>query len=272
MEAEEIADPSRNPEFDGYAAMERLMEDGRVSEETRAKAYYILTGRMLPMSSVVGWNTITNEDDTIIVNSMNAHGEVVTSRTFKNQREADAEMGRIQRQAELNTVDIGEQYREAEADALVFKAAADAVLPGADLATIKEIHDKVKRGDKDVTESQRALAELLDEAIDRNAGAGNDVRPESMRSEIREETGIDVDAALRKQPKDRSKEEQEAVETYLERLYPEEFREKFDDGSAPDEPTPTPEQQEAERNYDEGRLLYGRYEEGTPQEQAEARA
>lgn len=272
VEAEEIADPTRNPDFDGYSAMERLMQDGRVSEATRAKAYYILTGRMLPMSSVVGWNTTTNEDGSIIVNSMNAQGDVVTSRVFKNKGEADAEASRIQRQAELNTVDIGEQYRQAEADGKVFEAAVNAVSPGADHATIKEIYDKVKRGDKDVTESQRALAELLDEAIDRNADAGNDVRPETLRSEIKNETGVDVDAALRKQPHDRTKEEQDAVQTYMERLYPEEFREKFNDGNTPDEPMPTPEQQEAQRAYEEAKLLHGRFEEGTPEEQAEARA
>ena len=272
VEAEEIADPNRNPDFDGYSAMERLMQDGRVSEATRAKAYYILTGRMLPMSSVVGWNTTTNEDGSIIVNSMNAQGDVVTSRVFKNKGEADAEASRIQRQAELNTVDIGEQYRQAEADGKVFEAAVNAVSPGADHATIKEIYDKVKRGDKDVTESQRALAELLDEAIDRNADAGNDIRPEAMRSEIKDETGIDVDAVLRKQPHDRTKEEQEAVQTYMERLYPEEFRDKFNDANMPDEPMPTPEQQEAQRAYEEAKLLHGRFEEGTPEEQAEARA
>ena len=272
VEAEEIADPNRNPDFDGYSAMERLMQDGRVSEATRAKAYYILTGRMLPMSSVVGWNTTTNEDGSIIVNSMNAQGDVVTSRVFKNKGEADAEASHIQRQAELNTVDIGEQYRQAEADGKVFEAAVNAVSPGADHATIKEIYDKVKRGDKDVTESQRALAELLDEAIDRNADAGNDIRPEAMRSEIKDETGIDVDAALRKQPHDRTKEEQEAVQTYMERLYPEEFRDKFNDANMPDEPMPTSEQQEAQRAYEEAKLLHGRFEEGTPEEQAEARA
>ncbi len=273
VEAEEIADPNRKAEFDGYSAMERLMEDGRVSEATRAKMYYLLTGRMLPMSSVVGWNSTTNEQDgSIIVNSMNAQGGIVTSRKFKNQREADAEMSRIQRQAELNTVDMGEQYRGAEADGKVFEAAVNAVSPGADHATIKEIYDKVKRGDKDVTESQRALAELLDEAIDRNAHAGNDVRPETMRSEIKNETGIDVDAALRKQPHDRTKEEQEAVQTYMERLYPEEFRDKFNEGNTPDEPMPTPEQQEAQRAYEEAKLLHGRFDEGTPEQQAEARA
>lgn len=240
LEAEEMADPNRNPDFDGYSAMERLMEDGRVSEATRAKMYYILTGRMLPMSSVVGWNSTANEQDgTITVSSINAHGGIVTSRTFKNQREADAEMGRIQRQAELNTVDIGEQYREAEADGKVFEAAVNAVSPGADHAAVKEIYDKVKRGDEDATEQQRVLAQMLDEAIDRNKDAGKTSRPETMRSEIKKETGVDVDTVLRKQPKDRSKEEQDALQTYMERLYPEEARrqpgEKEESATRPDE-------------------------------------
>lgn len=263
VEAEEV-DPDRNPDFDGYSAMEQLMQDGRVSEAARAKAYYILTGRMLPMSSVVGWNTTKNEEDgSIIVNSMNAQGGVVTSRVFKNQREADAEMGRIQRQAELNTVDMGEQFREAEADGKVFEAAINEVAPGADHATIKGLYDKVKRGGEDVTESQRTLVESLDEAIDRNKEVGNATRPETMRSEIKEETGVDVDAVLRKQPKDRTEQEQEALQTYMERLYPEEARQQAE---------PTPEQQEAQQVYDESRLLYNRFEEGTPEEKAEAQA
>ena len=46
-----------NPEFDGYEAMERLMQDPNVSQSARAKAYYILTGRMLPMGTVTGYTT-----------------------------------------------------------------------------------------------------------------------------------------------------------------------------------------------------------------------
>ena len=261
VEAEEIN--SGNPDFDGYSAMERLMEDGRVSEATRAKAYYILTGRMLPMSSVVGWNTTANEDGSIIVNSMNAQGDVVTSRVFKNKGEADAEASRIQRQAELNTIDIGEQHREAEADWMVFEAAINEVSPRADHATIREIYEKAKRGDKDVTEEQVSLVEMLDEAIDRHADAGNANRPEAMRSEIKNETGIDVDAALRKMDKDRSAEEREAVRAYAERLFPEKARRQAG---------PRAEEREAQRAYEEAKLLYGRFEEGSPQEQAEARA
>ena len=87
VEAEII---SRNPEFDGYSAMEELMQDGRVSQAARAKAYYILTGRMLPMGTVAGFTTTANEDGTFSVISMTAEGEVVTSRSFRNKKEAKA--------------------------------------------------------------------------------------------------------------------------------------------------------------------------------------
>lgn len=85
VEAETI---SRNPEFDGYSSMEELMQDGNVSQSARAKAYYILTGRRLPMASVTGYTTNTDADGRVTVNSIAANGEVVTSRTFKNEQEA----------------------------------------------------------------------------------------------------------------------------------------------------------------------------------------
>ena len=85
VEAETI---SRNPEFDGYSSMEELMQDGRVSQSARAKAYYILTGRRLPMASVTGYTTNKDADGRVTVNSIAANGEVVTSRTFKNEQEA----------------------------------------------------------------------------------------------------------------------------------------------------------------------------------------
>ncbi|GAY30101.1 hypothetical protein, partial [Prevotella sp. MGM2] len=116
VEAETI---SRNPEFDGYSSMEELMQDGNVSQSARAKAYYILTGRRLPMASVTGYTTNTDADGRVTVNSIAANGEVVTSRTFKNEQEAKQETDNIMRQAELNSVGVGERYKEAVADDMV---------------------------------------------------------------------------------------------------------------------------------------------------------
>lgn len=100
VEAEEIR--NGNPEFDGYSDMERLMQDGRVSQAARAKAYYVLTGRMLPMGTVTGWTKDIAEDGRVTINAVTADGEVVTSRTFANEKAAEQETNNISRQAELN--------------------------------------------------------------------------------------------------------------------------------------------------------------------------
>lgn len=261
VEAETI---SRNPEFDGYSSMEELMQDGRVSQSARAKAYYILTGRRLPMASVTGYTTNTDADGRVTVNSIAANGEVVTSRTFKNEQEAKQETDNIMRQAELNSVDVGERYKEAVADDMVLDAAISEVSPGADPATIKRIYRAVKAGNKDVTESQKQLVEFLDDAMERNRDIADRYRPEAIREALKEETGIDVDAALRKMPSKRTEAEQAVVKSYLERLFPEEARQQAAE--------PTAEQAEAQRQYEQGRELFGRFEEGDPTVQADVDA
>ncbi len=261
VEAETI---SRNPEFDGYSSMEELMQDGNVSQSARAKAYYILTGRRLPMASVTGYTTNTDADGRVTVNSIAANGDVVTSRTFKNEQEAKQETDNIMRQAELNSVDVGERYKEAIADDMVLDAAISEVSPGADPATIKRIYRAVKAGNKDVTESQKQLVEFLDDAIERNRDIADRYRPEAIREALKEETGIDVDAVLRKMPSKRTEAEQAVVKSYLERLFPEEARQQNAE--------PTAEQAEAQSQYEQGRELFGRFEEGDPTVQADVDA
>lgn len=261
VEAETI---NQNPEFDGYSSMEELMQDGRVSQSARAKAYYILTGRRLPMASVTGYTTNTDADGRVTVNSIAANGEVVTSRTFKNEQEAKQETDNIMRQAELNSVDVGERYKEAVADDMVLDAAISEVAPGADPATIKNIYRAVKAGNKEVTESQRQLVDFLDDAIERNRDIADNQRPEAIREALKEETGIDVDAVLRKMPGKRTEAERAVVKLYLERLFPEETRQRAAE--------PTPEQAEAQSQYEQGRELFGRFEEGDPTVQADVDA
>ena len=261
VEAETI---SRNPEFDGYSAMEELMQDGRVSQAARAKAYYVLTGRMLPMGTITGYTTTKTDDGRVTVNATTADGEVVTSRTFKDEQAAKQETDNIMRQAELNSIDVGERYTDAIADDMVLDAAISEVSPGADPATIKKIYRAVKAGNKDVTESQRQLADFLDDAIERNKDIADSRRPEAIREALKEETGIDVDAVLRKMPSKRTEAEQAVVKAYAERLFPEETRQR--------NAQPTPEQEEAQSQYEQGRLLYGRFEEGDPTAQADVDA
>lgn len=253
-----------SPEYDGYSSMEELMQDGNVSQSARAKAYYMLTGRKLPMGTVTGYTTTTAEDGRVTISATTADGEIVTSRTFKNEQESKHEVDNIMRQAELNSVDVGERYKEAVADDMVLDAAISEVSPGADAATVKRIYRAVKAGNKDVTEAEVQLTEVIDEAIARNSRVADEHRPEAIRNAIKEETEIDVDAALRKMPSKRTEAEQDAIKTYIERLFPEEARQQAAE--------PTPEQAEAQSQYEQGRLLYGRFEEGDPTAQAESDA
>lgn len=266
VDAEEILPENRDRNLDGYDLMQRLMDDPNISQASRAKAYYILTGHMLPMATITGYREVENEDGTITIQSVAANGEVVTTRDFKNRDQADREVNDIMRQVELNSIEVGERYKEAQADDAVFRAAINEVSRGADPNAIREIYEKVKSGSEDVTESQRALVEMLDEAIERNKDIANDQRPEAIRNRIKEETGIDVDEVLRKKRNERTDEENEALQAYAKELFPEEARKQAE----PQEPTA--EQREAQTAYEEARLLYGRFEEGDPRAQAEADA
>ena len=255
-----------NPEFDGYEAMERLMQDKTISQAARAKAYYILTGRTLPMGTITGYTTNTDEDG-VTVQAVTADGEVVTSRRFKSEEGADAEVNRIMRQAELNSIDMGERYREAAANAKVVQAAVEAVAPGADVDVVMRNYKAVKEGDKDAIAAYGEMVEEIDRTIQANKTMADGERPEAIRKAVKEETGIDVDKALRKEPEERTDEEHAAVTEYAKRLYPEQ------DGARTETERPmTDEQAEAGAVYDQARLLWGKVEKGDADAKAEVDA
>lgn len=259
-----------NPEFDGYEAMERLMQDPNVSQSARAKAYYILTGRMLPMGTVTGYTT--NKDaNGVTVQAMTAQGEVVTSRHFKTKEEAKKEEAKIMRQAELNSVDVGERYKEAAANAKVVQAAVESVAPGADFATVMRNYKAVKEGDKDAIAAYGKMVEEIDRAIEANKGVADGERPEAIRASIKEETGVDVDATLRKEPKNRTEEEQAAVEDYIKRLFPEQKSEEAGASAEAEQPM-SEEESAAAAAYDQARLLWDKVEKGDTDAKAEVDA
>lgn len=265
-EAERVS----NPEFDGYEAMERLMQDPNVSQSARAKAYYILTGRMLPMGTVTGYTT--NKDaNGVTVQAMTAQGEVVTSRHFKTEEEAKKEEANIMRQAELNSVDVGERYKEAAANAKVVQAAVESVAPGADFATVMRNYKAVKEGDKDAIAAYGKMVEDIDRAIEANKSMADDERPEAIRASIKEETGVDVDATLRKEPKNRTEEEQAAVEDYIKRLFPEQKSEEAGASAEAEQPM-SEEESAAAAAYDQARLLWDKVEKGDADAKAEVDA
>lgn len=259
-----------NPEFDGYEAMERLMQDPNVSQSARAKAYYILTGRMLPMGTVTGYTT--NKDaNGVTVQAVTAQGEVVTSRHFKTEEEAKKEEAIIMRQAELNSVDVGERYKEAAANAKVVQAAVESVAPGADFATVMRNYKAVKEGDKDAIAAYGKMVEDIDRAIEANKTMADGERPEAIRASIKKETGVDVDATLRKEPKNRTEEEQAAVEDYIKRLFPEQKSEEAGASAEAEQPM-SEEESAAAAAYDQARLLWDKVEKGDTDAKAEVDA
>jgi site-specific DNA-cytosine methylase len=211
----------QHPEFDGYATMEKLMQDPNVSQAARANAYYMLTGRQLPMGTITGWNVGKDDKGNIWVKSVTSEGEVVTSRRFTDEASAKREEAKIIRQVELNTVDMGEQYKEMQANAAVVETAIKAVAPNADVNEAMRVYGEVKKGNKDY-DSYKDLAKSIDEAIASNPEAverAKTLLPENIRKDIAEQTGVEVDKALGKPEAERTDAEKQAVQTYLERLY-----------------------------------------------------
>ena len=254
----------QHPEFDGYEAMERLMQDPNVSQSARAKAYYILTGRQLPMGSVTGYTTEQDENGNIFVKSVTANGEVVTSRRFADETLAKKEQDKIMRQAELNSVDVGERYTEAKADNKVFEAAVEAVAPGADPETVKRNYQAAKLGDKDAIANYGQMVDAIDKFMEENKGMADTERPEAIRAAIKEETGVDVDEAIKKEPSKRTEPEKAAVQDYIERLFPEQ--------KAENEQPMSEEESAAAAAYDQARLLWDKVEKGDADAKAEVDA
>lgn len=251
-------------EFDGYEAMERLMQDPNVSQSARAKAYYILTGRQLPMGSVTGYTTEQDENGNIFVKSVTANGEVVTSRRFADETLAKKEQDKIMRQAELNSVDVGERYTEAKADNKVFEAAVEAVAPGADPETVKRNYQAAKQGDKDAIANYGQMVDAIDKFMEENKGMADTERPEAIRAAIKEETGVDVDEAIKKEPSKRTEPEKAAVQDYIERLFPEQ--------KAENEQPMSDDEAGASAIYDQSRLLWEKVEQGDADAKADVDA
>lgn len=253
-----------HPEFDGYEAMQRLIQDPSVSQSARAKAYYILTGHQLPMGTVTGYTTEKDEHGNIFVKSVTANGEVVTNRRFADEASAKREQDKIMRQAELNSVDVGERYTEAKADNKVWDAAVEAVAPGADPETVKRNYQAVKEGDKDAIANYGQMVDAIDKFMEENRGMADAERPEAIRAAIKEETGVDVDAAIKKEPSKRTEPEQAAVEDYLKRLFPEQNQET--------EQPMSDDEAGAAAIYDQSRLLWNKVEQGDADAKADVDA
>ena len=218
VEPEELT--VKHPEFDGYSEMEKLMSDRTVSEAARAKAYFILTGKMLPTSTITGWTTEQDGEYTI-VKSLSADGSVVTSRRFKSEKGARAEEAKIKRQVELNTIDMGEQFAQQEALRTFGRETYASV--GLKYHLIKEgvenIFEKYLRGEE-LSETELKIANDVVEAVSERAKKSS-LDPVAIRERIKKETGLDIDKVIRKPETERTDEESAALNLYIEHLYTE---------------------------------------------------
>ena len=210
---------------EGYDAvkskLQEMIEDTTISEASRSKMYYYATGRKLPMSTVMGSSMTENHDGTFTVRSEGFNG-VITSRTFKSKKQAENEVDKIDRLVELNSVEIGERYKGAEAEQRKLLDACTNVGRElqADPVMLMRAYRKAKnRNAEELSEVEHEMMERIDDAL-KNSTLDVET-PEAIRTEIAEKHGIDVDSAISKRRIRRTAAEQKAVDEYVQRLFPE---------------------------------------------------
>ncbi len=201
--------------------LQEMIEDTTISEASRSKMYYYATGRKLQMSTVMGSSMTKNPDGTFTVRSEGFNG-VITSRTFKSKKQAENEVDKIDRLVELNSVEIGERYKGAEAEQRKLLDACTNVgrQLQADPVMLMRAYRKAKnRNAEELSETEHEMVERIDEAL-KNSTLDVET-PEAIRTEIAEKHGVDVDSAISKRRIRRTEAEQKAVDEYVQRLFPE---------------------------------------------------
>lgn len=204
-----------------YNRFVELIKDQNISEAARAKMYYYVTGRTLPMSTIMGSSPIEEVKDAsgkvtgYRVKSFGANG-VITSRTFGSEREARMEQQRIDRQVELNSAYIGEQFFDKNESERMAKDACDVVGKRIGV-TGEELYKMLQRDPSQRSAVEKEWVKEIENEIvllDKdNYGS------ESLRKYLNEKYDVDIDKVIGKEPKRRSEKEKEALHEYYERLY-----------------------------------------------------
>lgn len=205
-----------------------MVTDSRVSEAARAKMYYYATGRKLPESTIMRGEMIEDGNGGFIVESQGANG-VITSRSFTSRKAADLELERINRQVELNHIEIGERYQQTVDFENRLQEACRTVAEenGWDPVTVYKVCEEARRnhlrnGDKQFDEAQQAILRKVTEAMGEFEEAGV---TDAMRGRINEKYGVDIDKAIRKDANRRTQAEQTAIDEYLDELIPDKAKE-----------------------------------------------
>ena len=205
-----------------------MVTDSRVSEAARAKMYYYATGRKLPMSTVMRGELMEDGKGGFIVESQGANG-VITSRRYTSRKAADLELRRIKRQVELNQIELGERYQQTAdlENRLQDACRSVAAENGWDPVTVYRLCEEARRDyqrgeDKELDEARKHILRQVTEAMGEfEETAATDI----MRGRINDKFGVDIDAAIRKEPTRRSDKEQKAIDAYIAALFPEKGKE-----------------------------------------------
>ena len=224
--AEEIDWEPEEKTFDGYDQLEAIWNDPNISLETKSKLAMILTGGMPELPTVMSWRKVENSDGSVTVETLGTDGVVISRHRVVGDRNVARIERKIAREVELNSLMFGEQYRNRVADAALFEKAVEAVAPGADPEIVRGYYEKSKNGEKQ-PKNYEEIIEKVDRWLEENPGAVEAMRPEALRQRIKEATGKDPYEVARKQ-RGRSLEDQEALDEYVDALYPEGTREKMD--------------------------------------------
>lgn len=206
-----------------------MVTDPRVSEAARAKMYYYATGRKLPMSTIMKGELYEDGKGGFIVESQGANG-VITSRSFKNRKEADLELQRINRQTELNSIEIGERYQQTTDFEKRLQDACRTVASenGWDMVEVYRTCEEARRnylrgGDKQFDEAQQNILRKVTDTMGEFEETG---ATDAMRGRINEKYGVDIDAAIRKEANRRTQAEQTAIDEYIDELIPDKAKDR----------------------------------------------
>lgn len=219
-------------EYDSYDNVRRLMDDTQVSQATRAKVYWWLTGRKLPMSTILSAEMVTGEDGNIVVTAYTNGGEVVLRERFEGKDASKARQlyDTYNAQVESNLIEFGEQVRNRDSASdnqlgVVFSSVAEKL--NVTNAGVAAVFEKMMRGTaiSEFTASERlvskeimarlgGLQRITDAELSFGEGTSN-----ILKYMVSEMAGVDVEAALKKGAPARSEAEQRAVDMYIDALY-----------------------------------------------------
>lgn len=206
-----------------------LVRDTRISEAARAKMYYYATGRRLNPSTIMRGELVEDGNGGFIVESIGANG-VITSRSFKDRKAADLELSRINRQVELNHIEVGERYQQTADFEKRLQEACRTVAAenGWDMVEVYRTCEEARRnhlrgGDKQFDEAQQNILRKVTEAMGEFEETGV---TDNMRGHINDKYGVDIDNAIRKEANRRTPAEQTAIDEYLDELIPQKAKER----------------------------------------------